>query len=62
MVSAIDARSQTQAREADAAARAAADSARKASASASLWHFIALLSGALGASFTAIDGGRQRDL
>ncbi len=61
-VSAIDARMQAQARDADTAARAAADSARKASASASLWLFIALLSGAFVASFTAIYGGRQRDL
>ena len=61
-VSAIDARLQAQASDADTAARAAADSARKASASASLWFFIALLSGAFVASFTAIYGGRQRDL
>lgn len=44
------------------AARTATDSARKVSASASLWLFIALLSGAFVASFTAIYGGRQRDL
>ncbi len=61
-VSAIDARLQAQARDTETAARAAADSARKASATASLWLFIALLSGAFVASFTAIYGGRQRDL
>ncbi len=61
-VSAIDARLQAQARDTETADRAAADSARKASATASLWLFIALLSGAFVASFTAIYGGRQRDL
>ncbi|MBK1717025.1 hypothetical protein CKO27_05040 [Thiocystis violacea] len=48
--------------DATAATRDAADRARKASASASLWLFIALLSGAFIASLTAIFGGRQRDL
>lgn len=48
--------------EAEMAARTAADQARKASAYGSLWLFIALLIGAFIASFSAIYGGRQRDL
>ncbi|WP_295444282.1 hypothetical protein [uncultured Thiodictyon sp.] len=43
------------------AAKEAANAARKAAASASLWLFISLLSGAFVASFAAIYGGRQRD-
>ncbi|WP_295383964.1 hypothetical protein [uncultured Thiodictyon sp.] len=43
------------------AAKAAADTARKTTASASLWLFISLLSGAFVASFAATYGGRQRD-
>lgn len=42
-------------------AREAADKARKASAAAALWMFIALLIGAFVASLAAIWGGRQRD-
>lgn len=53
---------QTKLRDAENAARAAADKARKASAYASLWLFISLLIGAFIASWTAIHGGRQRDL
>ncbi len=53
---------QTKLRDAEAAARAAADAARKATAYGSLWLFISLLAGAFVASFTAIYGGRQRDL
>lgn len=53
---------QTKVREAEIAARAAADKARKATAYGSLWLFISLLIGAFVASFTAIYGGRQRDL
>lgn len=44
-----------------AAAREAADEARKATAHALLWIFIALLIGAFCASFAATIGGRQRD-
>ncbi|RYY76175.1 MAG: hypothetical protein EOO52_01235 [Gammaproteobacteria bacterium] len=53
---------QTKLREAEVAARDAADKARKATAYGSLWLFISLLIGAFVASFTAIYGGRQRDL
>lgn len=44
-----------------AAAREAEDDARKATAHALLWIFIALLAGAFCASFAATIGGRQRD-
>ena len=53
---------QTKLREAETATRAAADKARKTTAYGSLWLFISLLVGAFVASFTAIYGGRQRDL
>lgn len=53
---------QTKAREAEVAAREAADKARKASAYGSLWLFISLLVGAFIASLAATWGGRQRDL
>jgi hypothetical protein len=53
---------QTKLREAEAATKAAADKARKATAYGSLWLFVSLLIGAFVASFTAIYGGRQRDL
>ncbi len=53
---------QTKLRDAETAARNAADEARKASVYGSLWLFIALLSGAFIASWSAIYGGRQRDL
>jgi hypothetical protein len=49
-------------RDAETASRAATDTARKATAYASLWLFISLLGGAFVASFAAIYGGRQRDL
>jgi hypothetical protein len=48
-------------REAATAAKEAADTARKATAYASLWLFVALLAGAFFASLVAIYGGRQRD-
>lgn len=54
-------RMQTRLRDAELAARAAADKARKASAYAALWLFVALLIGAFVASFSATLGGRQRD-
>lgn len=44
-----------------AAARQAEDDARKATAHALLWIFLALLAGAFCASFAATIGGRQRD-
>jgi hypothetical protein len=47
--------------ETEAKARQGADAARKATATAALALFIALLVGALIASFTATIGGRQRD-
>jgi hypothetical protein len=47
---------------AQTAAREAADKARKASGYAALWLFVSLLAGAFVASWTAIYGGRQRDL
>ncbi len=55
------ARAQSQVREAETDARAAADAARKASATAALWLFVSLLIGAFFASFAATFGGRQRD-
>lgn len=44
------------------AEREAADKARKASTYAALWLFVSLLAGAFVASWTALYGGRQRDL
>jgi hypothetical protein len=44
-----------------AAAQQSADSARKALAHASLWLFVALLSGAFCASYAGTIGGKQRD-
>jgi len=55
-------KAQAKLRDAEAAARDAADKARKASAHAALWLFISLLIGAFVASFAATFGGRQRDL
>lgn len=48
--------------QAKAQAKEAADKARKASAYAALWLFVALLLGAFVASLSATFGGRQRDL
>ena len=56
------ARMQTKLRDAEASARQAADTARKASAYAALWLFVSLLIGAFVASLAATFGGRQRDL
>ena len=56
------ARVQAKLREAETAAKEAADSARKAFIYASLWLFISLLIGAFVASFAATYGGRQRDM
>ena len=55
-------RLQTKLRDAETAAREAADKARKASAYAALWLFVSLLTGAFVASLAATFGGRQRDL
>ena len=52
---------QTKLRDAEAAAKDAADKARKASAYAALWLFISLLIGAFVASLAATFGGRHRD-
>jgi hypothetical protein len=58
----IYARAQTQWRDTQTAAKAAADSARKASAYGALWLFVSLLIGAFCASLAATFGGRQRDV
>jgi hypothetical protein len=55
------ARMQAKLRDAETAAKDAADKARKASAYAALWLFISLLIGAFVASLAATYGGRQRD-
>lgn len=55
-------KAQAKLRDTEAAARDAADKARKTSAHAALWLFISLLIGAFVASFAATFGGRQRDL
>jgi hypothetical protein len=56
------ARLQARTKEAEAAARDAADKARKSSAYAALWLFVSLLCGAFVASLAATFGGRRRDL
>ncbi len=56
------ARVQAKLRDAESAARDAADKARKATAYATLWLFVSLLAGAFVASLAATWGGRQRDL
>lgn len=57
----VYAKAQAKAQNAEAAAREAADKARKASAYSALWLFISLLIGAFIASLTATYGGRRRD-
>jgi hypothetical protein len=54
-------RAQAKVRDAEAAARDAADKARKASAYSALWLFVSLLIGAFVASLAATFGGRRRD-
>ena len=54
-------RMQAEVRDAEASTKAAADKARKASAYAALWLFVALLIGAFVVSLCATFGGRQRD-
>ena len=61
-VGATFARAQATLRDAEAAAKEAADKARKLSAYTALWLFVSLLSGAFTASFAATYGGRRRDL
>jgi hypothetical protein len=61
-VSETYARLQANLMQAEAAAKGAADKARKASAYVSLWMFISLLIGAFCASLAATYGGRRRDL
>ena len=56
------ARMQAGLKDAETAARAAADKARKATVHATLWLFVSLLAGAFVASLAATWGGRQRDL
>jgi hypothetical protein len=60
-VDAVYAQGKRVAADTELAARNAADKARKAAAKASLWVFIALLTGAFSASLAATIGGRQRD-
>lgn len=55
------ARLQAKLRDAQNTAKEAADKARKASATASLWLFVSLLAGAFVASLSATYGGRRRD-
>jgi hypothetical protein len=55
------ARVQAKLRDAEAAAKDAAEKGRKASAYATLWLFISLLIGAFCASLAATFGGRRRD-
>jgi len=57
----VFARAQTKLRDAEVAARDAADKARKASAYGALWLFVSLLIGAFVASLAATYGGRRRD-
>jgi hypothetical protein len=54
-------KAQARVNDAEAAARAATDKARKASAYGALWLFVSLLVGAFVASLSATFGGRRRD-
>ena len=60
-VDAVYGRAAKAAADAKAAARQAAETARKAGAHTALWMFVALLLGAFVASLAATFGGRQRD-
>jgi hypothetical protein len=60
-VDAVYAEAQNIAADAESTARDVADDARKATRTASLWIFVALLAGAFCASYAATIGGRQRD-
>ena len=57
----IHTKAQAKVRDAEVAARDAADKARKASAYSALWLFVSLLVGAFVASLAATFGGRRRD-
>lgn len=57
----VYAKAQARVRDAEVAARDAADTARKASAYSALWLFVSLLIGAFVASLAATFGGRRRD-
>jgi len=57
----VYAKAQAQVRDAELAARDAADKARKASAYSAIWLFVSLLVGAFVASLAATFGGRRRD-
>ena len=57
----VYAKAQAKLRDAEVAAREAADKARKASAYSALWLFVSLLVGAFVASVAATFGGRRRD-
>ena len=57
----VYAKAQAKVRDAEVAAREAADKARKASAYSALWLFVSLLVGAFVASLAATFGGRRRD-
>lgn len=57
----VYAKAQAQVRDAELAARDAANKARKASAYSALWLFVSLLVGAFVASLAATFGGRRRD-
>lgn len=57
----VYAKAQAKLRNAEVAAREAADKARKASAYSALWLFVSLLVGAFVASLAATFGGRRRD-
>jgi hypothetical protein len=57
----VYAKAQARVRNAEVAAREAADKARKASAYSALWLFVSLLIGAFVASLAATFGGRRRD-
>ena len=60
-VAEVHGKAQAKLREAEGAARGAADQARKASAYSALWLFVSLLVGAFVASLAATVGGRRRD-
>lgn len=60
-VNGVMAQAQAQLRDAEIAARNAAEKARKAYANSALWLFLSLLVGAFVASLTATFGGRLRD-
>ena len=60
-VSALFTQAQTALRDAQTAAKATADAARKAAAYTALWSFITMRVGAFSASFAATLGGPQRD-